>query len=140
MGIDSSKSWGVGLKLENGDRIYWDEDMIRKHYGDDEVITWFKAPSLSDAVNSKLIGVCYRFYSNGSIEVNYEKNGMKYYWSEKIDAVEEDGVIIWNHYNDDKQEYEENEQPVSCLICKNDCRGSYYEDCLICSSECLNKN
>ena len=139
-GICSSMSWGVGLTLSNGDRIYWDEDMIRKHSGNDNVVTWFKAPTISDAVNSKLTGTYYQFYANGSIEVKYEMDERKYYWSEEVDSVEEEGAIIWNHFNEDKQEYEENEEPVPCKICKSDCRGSNYEDCLICSSECLNKN
>ena len=129
-------SWGVGITCTNGDRIYWDEYSVTKICADDTHITWFKEPTFSDAVNSSTSGVYYRFYPNGSIETRYEMSKQYYYWSEEIDGIAEKGNVIWNEFNEHKQEYEEKEDLVPCKVCMGDCRGSNYQDWSCCSEDC----
>jgi len=83
-----------------------------------------KAPKISEVVNeSKLItGRYYRFYADGSIDLSVD--GKKFYWSGEVETVEEEGNIIWNHYNEMTQENEENKDTVACKFCSNDSRGS----------------
>jgi hypothetical protein len=123
----STPSWAVGIKSANGDHIYWDEGLVRKNCADQTVITWINKPSLSDAIDLSKVrkGEYYRFYQDGSVEVKYEMSDTTYYWSEEIDGNEEGGTIIWNHFNKDIEEYEQNETPVMCKQCGGDSRGSY---------------
>ena len=138
----STPSWAVGVKCANGDHIYWDEDLVRKNCADETVITWIKKPTLSDAICMSKVrkGEYYRFYSNGCVELKYEMDTTTYCWSEEMDGVEEEGTIIWNHFNEDIQEYEQNERPVPCKECGGDSRGAYNEAWEFCSDNCFSEN
>lgn len=132
-------SWANGIKQSNGDYIYWNEYEVRKSCADGTSITWFNKPTLADA--SKIInGTYYRFHNDDSVEAKYNGFDKTYLWSPNFDGVAEEGELIWSHFNEDSQEYEENEKPVPCRVCGSDCRGSNYEDCSICSNDCLNND
>ena len=135
----STLSWAVGITCANGDRIYWNEGDVTKHCVDGRHITWFNKPTLSDAIQMARVrnGEYYRFYPDGSLEVKYEMNNRTYQWSEEIDGIEEEGTIIWSHFNEDTEEYEENEEPVPCKNCGGDSRGSYNEGWGFCSDHCF---
>lgn len=135
----STPSWAVGVICANGDRIYWNEDATRKSCIDGRYILWCDKPTICDAIERSTIrkGEYYRFYPDGSVEVKYEMVDKIYCWSEEIDGIEEEGTIIWNHFNTTTEEFEENEEPVPCKNCAADSRGSYNEDWGLCSDKCF---
>lgn len=132
-------SWAEGIKQSNGDYIYWSELDIRKSCADGTSITWFKKPTIADSMNF-INGTYYHFNTDGSVEAKYNGYDKTYHWSPEIYGVAEEGELIWTHFNEATQEYEENEKPVPCKVCGNDCRGSNYEDLPLCSDTCLNVN
>jgi len=130
-------SWANGIKQSNGDYIYWNECEVRKSCADGTRITWFNKPTLAD-VTKNINGTYYRFHNDGSVEAKYNGYDKIFVWSPEIDGVAEEGELIWTHFNQDKEEYEENEEPVPCRVCKSDCRGYDYEGSSICCRDCLN--
>ena len=132
--IGDTLSWAIGVTCADGTRIYWDEETVSKHLADGTTISWFKAPTMTEALKHST-GAYFRFHQNGLIERTYGTD-KHYYWSEEVDCLEEEGTVIWNHFNEDKQEYEEKEDPVPCTVCEKDCRGSYDEAWSFCTAKC----
>ena len=138
----STPSWAVGITCANGERIYWHECDVTKHCMDGRLITWFNKPTICDAIQMTKVrkGEYYRFYPDGSVEVKYEMDTRTYHWSEEVDGVEEEGAIIWYHFNEYKELYVENIEPVPCKNCSGDSRGSYNEAWEFCSDECFSEH
>ena len=132
-------SWAEGIKQSNGCHIYWNKEEVRKNCADDSSIMWIKKPTLADAVMNKH-GTYYRFHSDGSVEATYDGfRNTTFRWSSEVEGDAEKGELIWTHYNQETEEYEENEKPFPCQICEKDCRGCDNEGWQLCSNDCLGK-
>jgi hypothetical protein len=115
--------------------VFWYNDKTIKFCSDGSKHTWFKKPTLMDAVESRGSGYYYEFNSDGS--VNAKIDGIDFMWSSCSSSdTPEPGQCVAVHvcHNAGGEYFLESEKcPCgACLYCDKRC----VNDTFFCSSAC----
>jgi len=73
-----------GVKLENGDTLFWFDTHVLKQCADGTIMRWWHKPSMNLAVKYSEPGAMFSFKNNGSMQARVQ--GTEFYWSEPIEV------------------------------------------------------